>query len=190
MVSFRRFLLLGLGMLLMVVVCGVVPNIGTNSSSARAMMPTQTPNNQYDYQKNGYQNNQWNQRNQGKGQMPLARTLIRTKQVKISGRRVTILTTFNGMTLYEHTTDHVPGSNCTGRCAHVWPPLLGKGTVINAASIKGKLTVYRTANGKQVEYNGHPLYTYSGDKAPGQTRGQGVGKVWYVVVVTLQRQHY
>jgi predicted lipoprotein with Yx(FWY)xxD motif len=187
MVSFRRSLVLVLGMLLMVVVCGVVPNIATNGSSARAMMPTQTYNNgQYDYHENGYQ------RNQGRGQMPLvsARTLISTKQVKINGHKVMILTTFNGMTLYEHTTDHVPRSNCTGQCARVWPPLLSKGLVINTARINGNLTVHRTANGMQVEYNGHPLYTYSGDKAPGQTRGQGIGKVWYVVVVALQRQHY
>jgi predicted lipoprotein with Yx(FWY)xxD motif len=186
MVSFRRSLVLVLGMLLMVVACGGMPNIGTNSSSARAMTPTQTPNNQYGYQENGYQ------RNQGKGQMPPvpARTLISTKQVKINGHKVMILTTFNGMTLYEHTTDRVPRSNCTGRCARVWPPLLSKGMVINTARINGKLTVYKTANGKQVEYNGHPLYTYSGDKAPGQTHGQGVGKVWYVVVVVLLRQHY
>jgi predicted lipoprotein with Yx(FWY)xxD motif len=189
MVSFRRSLLLVLGILLIVVACGGTPNTGTNSSSARAMMPTQTHDNQYGYQANNYQNNQ---RNQGHGQMPPAptRTLISTKQVNVHGHRETILTTFNGMTLYEHTTDRVPGSNCTGRCAHVWPPLLSKGMVISTALIRGKLTVHRTANGKQVEYNGHPLYTYSGDRAPGQTHGQGVGKVWYVVPIALQRQHY
>jgi predicted lipoprotein with Yx(FWY)xxD motif len=153
------------------------------------MLPTQTHTNQYDYQANMNQNNQTYQ---GKGQMPAAttKTLISTKEVKIHGHMVMILTTFNGMTLYEHTTDRVPGSNCTGQCAHVWPPLLSEGMVINTALIKGKLTVHKTANGMQVEYNGHPLYTYSGDKAPGQVRGQGLGMVWYVVTVTSQRQHY
>jgi len=189
MVSLWRSLLLVLGILLMLVACGGTPNTGTNSSSVRAMMPTQMPNNQYDYRANSYQNNQGNHT---KGQMPPApaRTLISSKQVNVHGHMETILTTINGMTLYEHTTDRVPRSNCTGQCAHVWPPLLSKGMIISTARVKGKLTVHKTANGKQVEYNGHPLYTYSGDKAPGQTHGQGVGMVWYVVLIALQRQHY
>jgi len=189
MASSRRSLLLVLGIALIVIACGGVPNMSTNSSSVRAMMPTQTHNDQYDYQVNSYQNNH---NNQVKSQVPHAatKTLISTKQVNIHGHMVTILTTFNGMTLYEHTTDRVPRSNCTGQCAHAWPPLLSKGMVISTTAIGGKLTVHRTANGKQVEYNGHPLYTYSGDKAPGQVNGQGVGMIWYVVPVALQRQHW
>ena len=33
-------------------------------------------------------------------------------------------------------------------------------------------------------YNGHPLYTFAGDSAPGQTNGQasdGFGAEWYVL---------
>jgi predicted lipoprotein with Yx(FWY)xxD motif len=33
-------------------------------------------------------------------------------------------------------------------------------------------------------YNGHPLYYYEGDEAPGDTAGQGMdafGALWYVV---------
>ena len=33
----------------------------------------------------------------------------------------------------------------------------------------------------QVTYNGHPLYTYSGDSAAGQANGEGSGGVWFVV---------
>jgi predicted lipoprotein with Yx(FWY)xxD motif len=43
------------------------------------------------------------------------------------------------------------------------------------------LSVLQGANGAQVEYNGHPLYTFVGDSAPGQTNGQGKGGVWFVV---------
>jgi predicted lipoprotein with Yx(FWY)xxD motif len=47
------------------------------------------------------------------------------------------------------------------------------------------LTIVTDANGNQVEYNGHPLYTYSGDTASGQTTGEGVGGVWHVVTLNL-----
>lgn len=188
MVCFRRSLLLVPGLLLMVVACSGIPNTGTNSSSTRAMT-TQMNNTQNGNQANSNQNIQ---RNQGTGQMPPAppKTLISTKQVKVPGQMVTVLTTFNGMTLYQHTPDHVPGSNCTGQCAQQWPPLLSNGTVMTTDPISGTLTVHLTANGKQVEYNGHPLYTYSGDTAPGQTNGQAVGKAWQLVTVVRQRQHW
>ena len=39
--------------------------------------------------------------------------------------------------------------------------------------------------GSQVAYNGHPLYTYSGDSAPLQANGEGFGNVWFVVPTTL-----
>ena len=188
MVFFRRSLLLVLGILLMVFViaCGETANTGMNSSSAQVTMTTQTNNAQ-----NGNQTNS-NQNNQGNSQMPAAptKTLISTKQVKVKGHKVTVLTTKNGMTLYERASDPAPGSNCTGACAHIWPPFLSNGTIVSTASIGGKLTVHLTANGKQVEYNGHPLYTYSGDMAPGQTNGQGVGNVWQIATVTLQLQHW
>ena len=32
---------------------------------------------------------------------------------------------------------------------------------------------------KQVTYKGMPLYYFAGDKAPGDTAGQGVRDVWY-----------
>jgi hypothetical protein len=41
------------------------------------------------------------------------------------------------------------------------------------------------ANGSQVAYNGHPLYTYSGDSAPGQANGEGFGNIWFVAPTTL-----
>jgi predicted lipoprotein with Yx(FWY)xxD motif len=47
------------------------------------------------------------------------------------------------------------------------------------------LTVQADANGMQVEYNGHPLYTFSGDSASGQTTGEGFGGIWHVVSPSL-----
>jgi predicted lipoprotein with Yx(FWY)xxD motif len=55
-------------------------------------------------------------------------------------------------------------------------------------TISGKYTVQhdlgvttRTGGAKQVTYGGHPLYYFSGDTAPGQTKGQGVDGVWFLI---------
>ena len=43
-------------------------------------------------------------------------------------------------------------------------------------------------NGNQIEYNGHPLYTFSGDSAPRQTNGEGLYGVWFVATPDLAVQ--
>jgi predicted lipoprotein with Yx(FWY)xxD motif len=112
--------------------------------------------------------------------------LIKTASATISGKSVTILTNAQGMTLYYRTSDS-SSSVCSGGCASAWPPMLvtGSATPTSATSLPGQLSVSTNANGKQVEYNGHPLYTYSGDSAPGQTNGQGFGRVWFAVTTGL-----
>ncbi len=112
--------------------------------------------------------------------------LIKTASATISGKSVTILTNAQGMTLYYRTVDS-SSSVCSGGCASAWPPMLvtGSATPTSATSLPGQLSVSTNANGKQVEYNGHPLYTYSGDSAPGQTNGQGFGGVWFAVTTDL-----
>lgn len=112
--------------------------------------------------------------------------VIKTASATISGKSVTILTNAQGMTLYYRTSDS-GSSVCSGGCASAWPPILatGSATPTSATSLPGQLSVSTNANGKQVEYNGHPLYTYSGDSAPGQTNGQGFGGVWFAVTTDL-----
>ncbi|HKF38070.1 MAG TPA: hypothetical protein VKB35_14335 [Ktedonobacteraceae bacterium] len=112
--------------------------------------------------------------------------VIKTASATISGKSVTILTNTQGMTLYYRTSD-TSSSVCSGGCASAWPPILvtGSAAPTGASSLPGQLSVSTNANGKQVEYNGHPLYTYSGDSAPGQTNGQGFGGVWFVVTTSL-----
>jgi predicted lipoprotein with Yx(FWY)xxD motif len=34
---------------------------------------------------------------------------------------------------------------------------------------------------KQISYNGHLLYTFAGDSAPGDAGGQGLGGVWFTI---------
>lgn len=114
-------------------------------------------------------------------------SLIKTATATVNGTSETILTNSQGLTLYYRTSDVPPSTVCSGGCARAWPLLVvsGSGAPASAASLPGKLTVVTDANGKQVEYNGHLLYTYSGDTGPGQTTGEGVGGVWHVVTPGL-----
>jgi predicted lipoprotein with Yx(FWY)xxD motif len=96
-----------------------------------------------------------------------------------------ILTDSQGRTLYHFTKDTVNASSaCYARCATTWPPLLiADGNPVAGAGVDGNLlgVLTRTDGGRQVMFNGMPLYYYSTDSAPGDTKGQEVGKVWFIV---------
>lgn len=94
-----------------------------------------------------------------------------------------ILTDQQGMTLYLFTRDKENLSVCYDRCATIWPPLLvGNVTPTLAEGLGGTLgTTLRNDGNYQVTYNGKPLYYYYTDTAPGDTKGQGVGNVWWVL---------
>ncbi len=111
---------------------------------------------------------------------------VQTASATVGGKSVTILTDAKGMTLYYRTSD-TPTSVCSGGCAKAWPPLLfsGSGKPTSATSLSGTLDVLSDANGTQVTYQGHPLYTFASDTAAGQTNGQGVGNVWFVATTDL-----
>jgi predicted lipoprotein with Yx(FWY)xxD motif len=109
---------------------------------------------------------------------------IKIATVTLNGKSVTILTNAQGLTLYYRTSD-TASSVCSGSCASAWPPLLSSSVPASASSLPAKLTVMTDTNGSQVEYNGHPLYTFSGDNAAGQMNGEGVGGVWFVVTTDL-----
>ncbi|SEG88411.1 Predicted lipoprotein with conserved Yx(FWY)xxD motif [Actinacidiphila yanglinensis] len=103
-----------------------------------------------------------------------------------SGSLGKILVNGKGQTLYLFQADKTSKSTCNGSCAKTWPPytVSGKPTAKNGVQ-SGKLSTSTRSDGsKQVTYNGHPLYTFSGDKKAGQTNGQGLkvfGAKWYVV---------
>ena len=88
-----------------------------------------------------------------------------------------------GRTLYLFVPDPPGKSICTGQCAAFWPPLTG--SVTAGSGVTGTLTTFqRSDGGSQAVINGHPLYTFVQDKAPGQTTGEGLnenGGLWYVV---------
>jgi len=122
----------------------------------------------------------------GASASPAAAPDIRTASISVAGRTTTVLTTPLGRTLYYFTPDSSTKVACTGGCAQTWPPLLATTATPTASpSLPGKLTVLDGANGKQILYNGHPLYTYVRDAASGDANGQGVGGKWFVATPDL-----
>ncbi|HUY46436.1 MAG TPA: hypothetical protein VMV92_12000 [Streptosporangiaceae bacterium] len=96
-----------------------------------------------------------------------------------------VLADAKGLTLYWYAKDTAMTSNCTGGCAMAWPPVTGKPAAAMGARLVGKFgTITRAGGVPQATYKGHPLYTYSGDMAPGQIKGNGVGGVWHILKVT------
>lgn len=88
----------------------------------------------------------------------------------------------NGHTLYHFMRDSAGMNNCTGRCALIWPALTvsGPSALTLAPGVTGNVSLIPAAAGTyQVTYNGWPLYDFSGDKAPGQTNGQGFLGIWF-----------
>ncbi len=111
---------------------------------------------------------------------------INTASITVAGKTQTVLTDTKGLTLYYFTSDSATSVACTGGCATVWPPLLAVSDTATASpALPGKLTILNGADGKQILYNGHPLYTYSKDSAPGDAKGQGLFGKWYVATPSL-----
>ena len=99
---------------------------------------------------------------------------------------VTVLTNANGRTLYWFAPDTPAKSACYGSCASYWPPVFG--SVRLAPGVPGTVgTIKRTDGSTQATYDGHPLYTYIADNAPGQATGNNInlnGGLWHEVVAT------
>lgn len=100
---------------------------------------------------------------------------------------VTVLTNGKGFTLYSFAPDTPTSSKCNGQCATFWPPVKGPATA--GPGVSGTLGTITRSNGTtQVTYNGHPLYTYIADTAPGQAKGNGLnasGGVWHEVTTSV-----
>lgn len=98
---------------------------------------------------------------------------------------VTVLADSRGFTLYLFVPDGVDHSVCYGSCASYWPPVTGSPKA--GSGVTGALgTTRRTDGTTQVTYNGHPVYTYIGDTAPGQANGNGLnlnGGLWREIPV-------
>ena len=108
-----------------------------------------------------------------------------TSALKVTRTSVgAVLASGRGLTLYYYTEDKAgSGSSvCTGSCASTWPPLAAPVRAPAGVPLPGPLgTITRPGGGAQVTINGYPIYTYAGDKAPGQAAGNGIGGAWHVI---------
>jgi predicted lipoprotein with Yx(FWY)xxD motif len=87
--------------------------------------------------------------------------------------------------LFEQDTSG-DASTCSGDCAAAWPPLTTKGQPKAGSGVDAaKLSTFKRDDGAtQVAYNGHPLYYYAEDEAPGDTNGNDsdeFGAEWYAL---------
>jgi len=92
----------------------------------------------------------------------------------------------NGRALYLFTREATARSRCYGACAQAWPVFLARGPVRAGRGANARLvgTTTRRDGRRQVTYDGHPLYYYVTDRAPGQVTCQNVteyGGTWLVV---------
>lgn len=114
-------------------------------------------------------------------------TTVAVKTRKIGGYGV-VLVNSSGRTLYIFMKDARRHVTCTGQCASFWPPLKWKSKRRPTAGGAAKTSLLSSdknpSGGRVVTYNKWPLYTYSGDSAAGQAKGEGLklsGGKWYLI---------
>jgi predicted lipoprotein with Yx(FWY)xxD motif len=100
-----------------------------------------------------------------------------------------VLVDSQGRTLYLWQADTGNKSTCSGACVAAWPPLETTAKPTAGSGVQNSLlgTTKRADGSQQVTYNEHPLYTFQGDTASGQTNGQGsngFGALWFVLTPT------
>ena len=95
----------------------------------------------------------------------------------------TILTTASGNAIYQFAKDEKGAgkSACEGDCIAMWPAVgeissMGDGI---DADLVGTLT--RPDGMIQATYNGWPLYTFVKDAVAGDTNGQGMKDIWWLL---------
>lgn len=97
-----------------------------------------------------------------------------------------LLTDGSGRAVYLWMKDTNGASACSGACTGTWPPVstTGSPTASGSAKASDLGTITRSDGTKQVTYDGHPLYYFSGDSGAGMASGQGsssFGAKWWLV---------
>ncbi|HKS69932.1 MAG TPA: hypothetical protein VJQ45_05910 [Ktedonobacterales bacterium] len=110
---------------------------------------------------------------------------VGTHSATVGGKSETVLANSQGMTLYYFDSDTTSSSACSSGCTSTWPAVISSGSPVADGSLSGTLSVIADANGNQVTYNGHPLYTYSGDTAAGQANGDGIEGKWHAATPSV-----
>jgi predicted lipoprotein with Yx(FWY)xxD motif len=96
-----------------------------------------------------------------------------------------VMATANGNVVYTYAKDSKGGSpTCTGSCASVWAPVTGSPKAGPADTFPYSFSTVSGPGGEKViTYNGYPLYTYIG-APPLSTKGNGIGGVWHVIILS------
>ena len=125
----------------------------------------------------GVTNNWWVVSGEGNAIKPAALAVAQAAQLG------NILVDDKGRTLYAFTKDTKDTSTCYDKCEAAWWPLLQTDKPTLGAGVDTSMvgTTQRKDGSTQVTYNGMPLYYFFKDQAAGDTNGQGVATVWYVV---------
>lgn len=95
-----------------------------------------------------------------------------------------VLAAGDGRTLYVFVDDLLTKapSACTGDCAHDWVPMTASRTITVGRGVTGRVgTIVRSDGERQLTMDGRPLYLFSGDRAPGDIRGNGIGNIWWAM---------
>ena len=96
----------------------------------------------------------------------------------------TIVVDGTGMVVYQYDEDTQGSgeSSCSGGCLANWPPVPGGADAPTLEGITGEVTTITGTDGNpQLVLNGWPLYYYAGDTNPGDTAGQAISDVWWVI---------
>ncbi|MHB8843593.1 MAG: COG4315 family predicted lipoprotein [Nitrospirota bacterium] len=104
-------------------------------------------------------------------------------QVKTKDGVGSYLADGKGMTLYYFMKDKgATGGACAGPCLENWPVFHAEAIgAVAGVDAKDFGVITRADGKKQTTYRGWPLYYFVNDKAAGDTKGQGIKDIWYVV---------
>jgi predicted lipoprotein with Yx(FWY)xxD motif len=121
----------------------------------------------------------------GPNDSPQGRKWVQLNVSSVNGLNP-VVTNGTGFVLYrfDNDTAHPSKSNCYGACAVKWPPVTvvpGSHIFVNGVPTSEVGLVKRDDGTMQVTIGGWPIYRFSGDTAPGQTNGEGVGGTWFGV---------
>ncbi|MFD7449622.1 hypothetical protein [Kitasatospora sp. NPDC059827] len=79
----------------------------------------------------------------------------------------------NSLYVYDLDSANPPKSACTSDCAQTWLPALASATMKQPAGVTGKVgTLTRDDTTIQLTIAGHPVYRYTKDVMPGDTKGK------------------
>jgi predicted lipoprotein with Yx(FWY)xxD motif len=110
---------------------------------------------------------------------PKEQTPTEQPMIKLSSGNYIVDT--KGNTLYLFTKDVMGDSKCTGSCLNSWPVFYQENIAVSSSLTSSDFgTITRDDGNKQTTYKGWPLYYFSGDVNPGDIKGEGVNKIWFI----------